>query len=156
MDYKVKLMKCQNEYHHGDVFDMWTKWAKPQAKCAQRSAGWPNTLVGWLGLESSREKTSLTHLYVGSQGRIRGLKVVELERSGWPAGHVDGWPAVHLLQTDIAKLVETYLYPYIRPPMAKDSTSHSTCSSPLVKVWFSSSSAGEAPSGVESRVEFSL
>jgi hypothetical protein len=34
MDYKVKLTKCQNEHHHRGVFDMWTKWAKPQAKWA--------------------------------------------------------------------------------------------------------------------------
>jgi hypothetical protein len=33
---------------------------------------------------------------------------------------------------------------------------HSTCSSPLIKVWFSSSSVVEALSGVESRVEHSL
>jgi hypothetical protein len=41
MDYKVKLTKCQNEHHHGGVFDTWTKWAKPQAKWAQGPAGRP-------------------------------------------------------------------------------------------------------------------
>jgi hypothetical protein len=46
---------------------------------------------------------------------------------------MDGGLAVHLLQTDLAKSMETPLYPYISPPMAKDSTTHSTCSSPLVK-----------------------
>jgi hypothetical protein len=39
MDYKVKLNKYQNEHHHGGVFDMRTKWAKPQAKWAQGPAG---------------------------------------------------------------------------------------------------------------------
>jgi hypothetical protein len=39
MDYKVKLTKCQNEHHHGGVFDTWTKWTKPQAKWAQGPAG---------------------------------------------------------------------------------------------------------------------
>jgi hypothetical protein len=38
MDYKVKLPKCQNEHHYGGAFDMWTKWAKPQAKWAQGPA----------------------------------------------------------------------------------------------------------------------
>jgi hypothetical protein len=63
MDYKVKLTKCQNEHHHGGVFDMWTKWAKPQAKWAQEPAGRP-------GFESAHQGTWLTHLYIGSQGRI--------------------------------------------------------------------------------------
>jgi hypothetical protein len=67
---------------------------------------------------------------------------VEAERSGRPA--------ISLLQTDLAKSVETPLFPYMSPPMAEDSTTHSSCSSPHVKVWFSSSSTGKAPSGVES------
>jgi hypothetical protein len=61
-------------------------------------------------------------------------------------------PASHLLQTDLAKSVETPLYLYISPPMAEDSTTHSTCSSPLIKVQFSSSSASEALSGVVSSI----
>jgi hypothetical protein len=69
---------------------------------------------------------------------------------------VDGQPAMHLLHTDHAKSVETRLCPYISIPTAEDSTTHSTCSSPLVKVQFSSSSVGEALLGVESQVEFSL
>jgi hypothetical protein len=77
-------------------------------------------------------------------------------RKEWTVGHVDGQPAIHLLQADLAKSVETPLYPYTSPPMAEDATTHSTCSSPLVIVQFSSSSTGEALSGVESRVEFSL
>jgi hypothetical protein len=55
-----------------------------------------------------------------------------------------GWSAIHLLESNLAKSVETPLYPYISLPMAEDSTTHSTCSSPIVKVWFSSSSIGEA------------
>jgi hypothetical protein len=47
---------------------------------------------------------------------------------------VDGWPALHLLQTDLAKSVETPLCPYISPPMDESSITNSTCSSPLVKV----------------------
>jgi hypothetical protein len=70
MDYKVKLIKCQNEHHHGGVFDTWTKLPKPQAKWAQGPAGWPNSLDGRPGFESARPGTWLTRLYVGSQGRI--------------------------------------------------------------------------------------
>jgi hypothetical protein len=72
----------------------------------------------------------------------------------WPADHVDCRSAVHLLQTNLAKSVETPLCPYISPPMVEDSTTHSTCSSPLVKVRFSSSSTGEALSRVKSLVKF--
>jgi hypothetical protein len=34
----------------------------------------------------------------------------------WPADHVDGRSTIHLLQTDLAKSVETPLCPYISPP----------------------------------------
>jgi hypothetical protein len=54
-----------------------------------------------------------------------------------------GWPVVHLLQTDLAKSVETPLCPYIRIHTVEDSITHSTCSSPLVKVRFSSCSASK-------------
>jgi hypothetical protein len=67
MDYKVKLTKCQNEHHHGDVFDTWTKWANPQSKRAQGPTDLP-------GFQSARAGTSLTRLYVGSQGGIQGLE----------------------------------------------------------------------------------
>jgi hypothetical protein len=63
MDHKVKLTKCQNEHHHGGVFDTWTKWA-------QGPAGRPNSLAGRPGFESAQLGIWLTHLYVGSQGRI--------------------------------------------------------------------------------------
>jgi hypothetical protein len=96
----VKLTKCQNEHHHSGVFDTWTKGAKPQAKWAQGSAGRP-------GFGSTQLGTWLTRLYIGSQGRIEGLKAVEAERSIRPT--------VHLLQTDLAKSVEIPLCSYISP-----------------------------------------
>jgi hypothetical protein len=46
MDYKVKLTKCQNNHHHGGVFDTWTKWAQGPA---DRS----NSLAGQLVFESA-------------------------------------------------------------------------------------------------------
>jgi hypothetical protein len=46
--------------------------------------------------------------------------------------------------------------PYISPPMAEDSRTHYTCSSQLVKLQFSSSSTGEALSGVESNLLLEL
>jgi hypothetical protein len=45
-----------------------------------------------------------------------------------------GWPAIHLLETDLAKSVDTLLCPYICPPTAEDSATHTTCRSPNVKV----------------------
>jgi hypothetical protein len=94
MDYKLKLTKCQNEHHHGVVFDPWTKWATPQVKWAQRPADRPNSLACRLGFELAQSRTFLTRLYVGSQGRIRGLKVVEAERSDRPATWMAGWPSI--------------------------------------------------------------
>jgi hypothetical protein len=70
MDYKVKLTKCQNEHHHGVLFDMWTKWAKPQDKWAKGPPGWPKSLADRLGFESAQPETLLTHLYISSQRRI--------------------------------------------------------------------------------------
>jgi hypothetical protein len=141
MDYKVKLTKCHNEHHNRGVFHMWAKWA-------QGPAGRP-------GFESARAKTQLD-----TSLRRFTRKDPRLEGGGgqeeWLADHVDGRPAIHLLQIDLAKSVGTPLFPYISPLTAKDSITHSTYSSPLVKVQFSSSSASEALSGVESRVELSF
>jgi hypothetical protein len=52
-DDKVKLTKCQNHYHHGGVFDTWTKSVKPQDEWAQRLAGRTNPLAGRPGLKCS-------------------------------------------------------------------------------------------------------
>jgi hypothetical protein len=87
MDYKVKLTKCQNDHHHGGAYDMWTKWA-------QGPAGGPNPLVNRPGFESVRPKSWFTRLYVSSQGRIQGLKVVEDERSGRPATWMVSRPSI--------------------------------------------------------------
>jgi hypothetical protein len=85
---------------------------------------------------------------------------VEAKRSGWSATWMVDRPsiclAVDLLQTNLAMSVGTPLCPYISPATAEVSRTHSTCSSPLVKVQFSSSSVGEVVSGVKSRVEHSL
>jgi hypothetical protein len=71
---------------------------------------------------------------------------------------MDDRPVIHLLQTDLAMSLETSLCHCMSPPppTAEDSTTHSTCSSPHVKIHFSSSSTSEALSGVESGVEHSL
>jgi hypothetical protein len=98
--------------------------------------------------ESAQPGIWLTHLYIGSQGSIQGLKAVEAERSGRPETWMISRPSISSKPSPL---------PRYKPPMAKDSTTYSACSSPLVKVQFSSSScADEAPSGVESRVEHSL
>jgi hypothetical protein len=94
MDYKVKLTNCQNEHHHGGIFETWTKWAKPQANWAQGPVDRPNSLPGWPGFEMAWARTWLTRLYVGSQGRIRGSKAVEAEMSGRPSTWMVGWPSI--------------------------------------------------------------
>jgi hypothetical protein len=114
----------------------------------------------------------LTRRVGGPNPRLRGPRDQPVGPTPWPVSqglsqlgpglgwdvstlvHMDGRSAVHLLQTDLARLVETPLYPYISPAMAEDSTTHTTCSSPLVNVQFSS--AGEALSRVKSRVKHSL
>jgi hypothetical protein len=45
-------------------------------------------------------------------------------REEWPAGHVDSRSVAHLLQTDVARSVETPLCPYISPSMGEDSIKH--------------------------------
>jgi hypothetical protein len=100
----------------------------------------------WVGSAWDMVETSLRR-FTRKDSRLEGSGGWE----EWSVGHVDGRPAVHLLQTDLAKSVETPLCPYMSPPMTEDSTTHSTCSSPLVKVQFSIST-GEALSRVESSI----
>jgi hypothetical protein len=52
------------------------------------------------------------------QKRIMCLRVSR-NREEWPAGHVDRRPTVHHLQTNLIKLVEAPLYPYIKIPEAE-------------------------------------
>jgi hypothetical protein len=62
-----------------------------------------------------------------------------LEVSGtqeeWSAGHVDGRPTIHLLQTDLVKLVQAPLYLYKRLLMMKVDTHH-ILEIPLAKLSF--------------------
>jgi hypothetical protein len=48
----VKLTKCHNHHRHVGVFDMWTKWARPQAEWTQGFVGRPNSLAGRPGFEA--------------------------------------------------------------------------------------------------------
>jgi hypothetical protein len=112
MDYKVKLTKCKNEKHHGGVFDTLTKWAKPRPTGPKgRPASptpWPgDQSLSWLGptLDTSLRRFTRKDLRLEGGGGQ--------EESS--AGQVDGRSAVHLLQTNLAKLVETPLCLYISP-----------------------------------------
>jgi hypothetical protein len=132
MDYKVKLTKCQNEHHHRGAFDMWTKWA-------QGPASQPKSLVDRPGFESARSRTWLTHVYIGSQGMIQGLKVMVAKRSHRPTMWMVSRPSICSKPT---------LPSWWRLPSA--------CSSPLVKVSVCCSSTGEFLLGVKSRALHSL
>jgi hypothetical protein len=74
----------------------------------------------------------------------------------WLAGHVARPAGHHLACYRLNQVSNPSLDPYKYPLPVEIKATHSTCSSTLVKVWFSSSSTGEALSGVESQVEFLL
>jgi hypothetical protein len=77
-------------------------------------------------------------------------------RTPWLLGHVARPGDHHLLCYQLNQVGDPSLDPYKYPLPVEIKATHSTCSSPLVKLQFSSSSIGEALSGVESRVEHSL
>jgi hypothetical protein len=68
-------------------------------------------------------------------------------RTPWPADNVTRPAGYHLACS---------LDPYKYPLPVEIKATHSICSSPIVKVWFSSSSTNEALSGAKSRVKHSL
>jgi hypothetical protein len=73
-----------------------------------------------------------------------------------PPGRLATWlgnPTTTWHQTDLSKSVEVPFTLINTSLMVKVDTPQSTCSSPLVKVQFRSSSVGEALSEVESRVK---
>jgi hypothetical protein len=84
--------------------------AKPQVKGAQGLAGWPD-------IESVQAETWRLCSHIGSEEdpmpRVSG------NWEEWAADQADGHPAVHHLQTDLIKLVEAPLYPYVRIPMVE-------------------------------------
>jgi hypothetical protein len=88
--------------------------AKAQVKGAQGPADRPNPMVGRPHFELVRARTWRPRSHVGSEEdpipRVGG------NRGEWPTGHVDGRLAVHHLQTELIKLMEAPLYPYIRIP----------------------------------------
>jgi hypothetical protein len=119
-------------------FQWITKWSWPNVKMSittwvylRRGPSGPNP-------RQSGPKGRPAQDLVDTSLRRFTRKDLRLEGGGgreeWPADHVEGRPAVHLLQTSLAKSVETPLYTNISPPTIEDSTIHSTCSSPLVKI----------------------
>jgi hypothetical protein len=79
-------------------------------------------------------------------------KLVEKVSGGWstrPAIHVAWMPALHLAPNRPLQASEGPIHPYKLPPHGE---SHFVVLH-MQRLWFSSSSAGEALSGVESRVE---
>jgi hypothetical protein len=135
MDYKVKLTKCQNKHHHGVYLTRGPSGPRGRPARVLVTSAWD---IANMSL----------HQFTRKDLRLEGGGT----REECSASHVVGRPAVHLLQTNLARSVETRLCPYISSPTVDDSTTHSTCTSPFVKVLFSSSSAAETLSGVESRV----
>jgi hypothetical protein len=132
-DDKVKLIKCQNHHHHGGVFDMWTKWARPQAKWAKGSAGRPNSSTGWPGFEVVQSQPWLPRLYMRRRSLSRWRKSVQAA----PPNQSTTWhgrPTITWRQTHLSKSVEAPFTHINTPHMVKFEVPHSTCSSPLVNV----------------------
>jgi hypothetical protein len=77
--------------------------AKPQVKGAQGPAG--HTL--------SRFRPRLGGYALKAVYKSIQCPKVSGSWEEWPADHVDGCLAIHPLQTDLIKLVEAPLYPYI-------------------------------------------
>jgi hypothetical protein len=69
--------------------------AKPQAKGAQRPAGWPNPMAGRPYFESVRAGTWWLHSHVDHKSIL--CPRVDGNREEWPTGHMDGRPSVHHL-----------------------------------------------------------
>jgi hypothetical protein len=129
----MKLIKCQNHHHHGGVFDTWTKWPRPQVEWAQGPPGRPNSLASRPGFEVIRPAPWLPHVYTWRRRLSQRRKLVEATPPGRLAMSL-GWLATPWRQTDLFKLVEVPFTPINTPLEVKVDTSHSTCSSPLVKV----------------------
>jgi hypothetical protein len=71
--------------HHGDVFDTWTKWARPQAEWAQGPAGRPNSLASWPGFEAVWPEPWLSCVYTRRISLSQWRKSVEAAPPGRPA-----------------------------------------------------------------------
>jgi hypothetical protein len=133
----VKLTKCQNHHHHGDVFDMWTEWGKPHAEWAQGSAGRPNSLASQPGIKLVRPTTSWTRVYTRRGRPRRWRKAVGAIPPSWPAvwlGRlVTTWGG-----TTSAKSVELPHNPRNTPLRWKsEQTPHfenTTCKAPILSV----------------------
>jgi hypothetical protein len=128
----VKLTKCQNHHHHRIVFDTWTKWARPQVELAKGPANRPNTLADWPGFEVVWPMPWLPCIYM-RRSLSRWKKSMEAAPPDWPATWL-GRPATTWCQTNLSESVEILFTPVNIPLTVKVEITHSTCSSPLVKV----------------------
>jgi hypothetical protein len=129
----VKLTKYQNHHHHRDVFDMWTKWARPWAEWAQGLTGRLNSLASQPAFEAVKPEPWLPHDYTRRGMPSWWRKSVEAAPPGRPTMWF-GHPASTWCQTILSKSVELPFTPINTPLTVKVNTPHSTCSSPLVKV----------------------
>jgi hypothetical protein len=117
----VKLTKCQNHHHHGGVFHVWTKWARPQAEWALGQAGRPNSLASQPGFEAVQPEPWLPRVYKRRRSP-----------SCWRPLHPAGWPPPSAKLTSPSRWRSDS--PLEIPPLGESRTPHSFCSSPLVVV----------------------
>jgi hypothetical protein len=112
--------------------------------------GWPTSTTHWPACQGLRRFSPSLGFHASIQG---GEARVSGGRSTRSAGHV-ACPAGHHLEPNRHLQVGGGpIQPYKYPLMVKVNMPHSFCNPPLVTFQFSSSSAGEALSGVESWVK---
>jgi hypothetical protein len=129
----VKLTKCQNHHHHGGVFDTWTKWDIPQAEWTKGLAGRPNSLVDRPGFEAVQPEPWWPCVNTRRRSLSQWRKSVEAAPPDRPTMLL-GRSVTTWRQTDFSKSVEVPFTPINMPLTVQVDTSHSFCSSPLVKV----------------------
>jgi hypothetical protein len=99
-DDKVKLTKYKNHHHHRGAFDMWIKWARPQAEWEKGPAGRPNSLAGQPGFEVVQPTPWLPCGYTRRRSPSR-----------WRLLHPTSRPATTWRQIDLSKSVEVPFTP---------------------------------------------
>jgi hypothetical protein len=123
--------------------------------------GWPAGQSSWMAGPTLQPLTGWLRgdtLQEAVEGNPK-LKVGFFQ-TPWPAGHVARQAGHYLVCYRLNQVSKPFLDPYKYPLLVEIKATYSTCSSPHVKIQFSSSSTGKALSRVKSqessRVEHSL
>jgi hypothetical protein len=112
--------------------------------------GWPAGQTPWPIGPTLQPLTGLLHRHTLQEAVTRNLKLEDSgSRTPWLVGHVAKPTGQHQACYRLESVTPPWT-PMNTPLLMEFKTPHSTCSSPFVKFWFSSSSTGEAVSGAKS------